>query len=112
MSGLSWLGTGGMETGETRGPDEVEPLTGTEWFLERMRPDEGWASLPLVLILAVTMAWSISDARWILGQDGLTSFLMWIAAAATLWGYVSARLDLSPWLAQALGCTIGAFVVI
>jgi len=81
-------------------------------ILERMRPDEGWASLPLVLLLSGTAAWSIADARWVLGKNELTSFLVWIALAAALWGYMSARLDLSPWLAQTLGCTIGAFVVI
>jgi transglutaminase-like putative cysteine protease len=81
-------------------------------IVERMRPDEGWVSLPLVLILAGAMAWSIADARWILGRDELTSFLVWIAIAAALWGYVSARLDLSPWLAQTLGCVIGGFVLI
>jgi transglutaminase-like putative cysteine protease len=77
-----------------------------------MRPDEGWASLPLVLLLVGTTAWSISDARWILGQDNLTSFLIWVAIAAALWGYVSARLDLSPWLAHTIGCVIGAFILI
>jgi transglutaminase-like putative cysteine protease len=111
MTGLGWLGTGGVETGEG-GSNDFQPEGFTGQFLDRMRPDEGWASLPLVLLLAITMAWSISDARWILGQDDLTSFLMWIALAGALWGYVSARLGLSPWLAQALGCTIGAFVVI
>jgi hypothetical protein len=81
-------------------------------IVERFRPDEGWTSLPLVLLLAATMAWSVADARWILGQDQLTSFLVWAAVAAALWGYVSARLGLSPWLAQALGCAVGAFVLI
>jgi glycerol uptake facilitator-like aquaporin len=42
----------------------------------------------------------------------LTSFLIWIAVAGALWGYISARLDISPWLAQTLGCLIGAFVLI
>jgi hypothetical protein len=77
-----------------------------------MRPDEGLVSLPLVLILTGTMAWSIADGRWILGRDELTGFLIWIALAATMWGYLSSRLGLSPWLAHALGCTLGAFVVI
>jgi transglutaminase-like putative cysteine protease len=81
-------------------------------ILERMRPEEGWASLPLVLFLAGTMAWSIADARWVVGKNELTSFLVWIALAAALWGYVSARLAPSPWLAHSLGCIIGAFVVI
>ena len=80
--------------------------------IERMRPDEGWMSLPLVLLLVGVMAWSISDARWILGRNELTAFLIWISLAAALWGYISARLGLSPWLAQSLGCVIGAFVLI
>jgi hypothetical protein len=80
--------------------------------MERMRPDEGWLSLPLVLLLTGIMAWSVSDARWILGRNELTGFLIWLALAAALWGYVSARLDLSPWLAQTLGCVIGAFILI
>lgn len=80
--------------------------------IDRMRPDEGMASLPLVMILTATMAWSIADGRWILGRDELSSYLIWIAVAATLWGYLSSRLGMSPWLAHALGCTIGAFVII
>jgi hypothetical protein len=48
----------------------------------------------------------------VLGRDELTAYLIWLAIGAALWGYVSARLDMSPWLAQAVGCAIGAFVVI
>ena len=81
-------------------------------IVERMRPEEGWASLLLVLILAGTMAWSIADARWILGRDNLSGFVIWAALAAALWGYLSARLDMSPWLAHLLGAAIGAFVLI
>ncbi len=90
----------------------AEELGLTGRALETLRPDEGWASLPLVLILCATMAWSIANARWVLGRDELTSFLIWIAPAAALWSYVSARLDMSPWLAHVLGCAIGAFVII
>jgi transglutaminase-like putative cysteine protease len=78
----------------------------------RMEPEEGWVSLPLVAILAATMAWSIADARWILGRDNLTSFVIWLAVAAAMWGYFSARLDMSPWLAHLLGAAIGAFLII
>jgi transglutaminase-like putative cysteine protease len=81
-------------------------------ILDALRPDEGWASLPLVLILCGAVAWSIANARWINDRDELTSFLIWIALAAVLWSYLSARLGMSPWLAHALGCFIGAVVII
>jgi transglutaminase-like putative cysteine protease len=81
-------------------------------LLNRLRPDEGWAALPLVMILAGTMAWSISDSRWILGHNELTAFLIYVAFGAAFWGYLSARLDMSPWLAHTLGAAIGAFVLI
>ena len=81
-------------------------------IVERMRPEEGWASLLLVLILAGTMAWSIADARWILARDNLSGFVIWAALAAALWGYLSARLQMSPLLAHLLGAAIGAFVLI
>jgi transglutaminase-like putative cysteine protease len=81
-------------------------------IVERMRPDEGWLGVPLILVLAGTMAWSIADARWILGNDGLTSFLILIGLAAASWGYVSARLEMRPWLAHTIGCVIASFVLI
>jgi len=90
---------------QRRSVDLVEPGS-IGRIRARMRPDEGWYSLPLVLLLTGTMAWSIADARWILGRDELTSFLIWVALAGALWGYLSARLDLPAWLAQALGAPL------
>ncbi len=112
MSTAGWLPTDRMNAGP-EDMDEPEGLNGiVARVVDRIQPDEGWVALPLVLVLAGTMAWSIADARWILGDDSLTTFLIWVAFAAALWGYLSARLGLSPWLAQALGCVIGAFVLI
>ena len=81
-------------------------------LFERLRPDEGWLSVVLVLVMAGTTAWSIADARWILGRDDLTSFVIWIGIAAALWGYVGSRLNVAPWIAQVAGAVIGAFVLI
>jgi transglutaminase-like putative cysteine protease len=96
----------------TGDPSEFDRVTWLERIQEILRPDEGFASLALVLLLAMTMAWSIADAKWILGRDDLTSFLIWVAGGAALWGYLSARLPVPAWVAQALGCLVGAFVVI
>jgi hypothetical protein len=112
MASTRWLAPDRPEVYRGSQPPGVDESGRAGTLIERLRPDEGWAAVPLVLILAATMAWSVADARWVLGQDGLTSFVIWVALAAAAWGYVSARLDVSPWLAQAVGCTIGAFILI
>ncbi len=41
----------------------------------RSRPEEGWISLLLVALMAMTVGWSIDDAAWVLGNGRLTDFL-------------------------------------
>ena len=89
--------------------DDRGPVTR---FLDWLRPDEGFAGLGLVLLLAGITAWSISDARWILGRDGLTDFLIPVALAATLWSWLMSRFSVSPWIPQTLGAVVGAVVLI
>ena len=54
------------------------------------RPAEGWVTLLLVALMIMTVAWSIDDARWVLGQQALTGFLPWTVVLGVLWGFVSA----------------------
>ena len=98
--------------GRRRWIDDDQAADEQGGLLGFLRPDEGWISLGLVLVLCLVVGWSIADARWVLGRDDLTSFLIWMAGAAALWGYFSARLQMSPWLAHLLGAAIGAFVII
>jgi transglutaminase-like putative cysteine protease len=81
-------------------------------IIEVFRPDEGFVGLGLVLLLAGIMGWSIADARWILGRDELTSFLIWVAFGGVIWGWASSRIEMSPWLAHVLGAIVAAFVII
>ena len=53
-------------------------------------PAEGWISLFLVAVLAVSVAWSLDDAALVLGQRAWTDFLPWPAGAAR-WRISSAR---------------------
>jgi hypothetical protein len=90
-------------------PEDERPLAR---FVEALRPDEGFLGLIIVLLLAGIMGWSIADARWILGRDELTSFLIWVALGGAAWGWASSRMNISPWLAQVLGAIVATFVIL
>ena len=111
MAASTWLPQSPAQDGRENGlaPLKTGPMAKA---LSLLHPDEGWWSIPLVAALVFTMAWSIADARWILGRDTLSSYLIWLGLAGALWGYVSAQVDLPPWLAHTLGAVIGAFVII
>ena len=53
-----------------------------------LAPAEGWTTLGLVLLLCLTLAWSIDDASWVIGPRGLTDFLAWAIVLGVGWGFV------------------------
>ena len=109
MAASTWLPRNAQDGS---GSDLAPARRGAGDALAALRPEEGWISIPLVAALIFTMAWSVADARWVLGRDDLSSFLIWLGLAGALWGYLSARANLPPWLAHTLGAVIGAFVII
>lgn len=76
-----------------------------------MAPAEGWAAVGLVLLLCLTLAWSISDASWVLGRRGLTDFLPLAIGLGVGWGTVSAKVGWPRWLAHLLGAIFAALIL-
>lgn len=76
-----------------------------------MAPDEGWTVVGLVLLVSLTLAWSISDASWVLGRRGLTDFLPLAMGLGVGWGTVSAKVGWPRWLAHLLGAIIAALIL-
>ncbi len=77
----------------------------------RLQPAEGWSSLAFVSVMTLTMAWSIDDARWVLGRDPYTDFLAYAAIGAVLTGFALGKSRLPRWAALPLGATIGAIAL-
>lgn len=75
------------------------------------RPAEGWVTLLLVYVLAYCLAWSLADSRWILGRFELTSFLPLAAAGGVAWGFISAKVGWSRWLAHGLGAILAGLIL-
>jgi transglutaminase-like putative cysteine protease len=74
-------------------------------------PAEGWISLVLVSIMAVTVAWSLDDAALVLGQRDSTDFLAWAALGGVVVGFIGARAGWSRPLAHLIGAVIAALIV-
>ncbi len=95
-----------------RSPDATaEPTLGDVLRQLPRHPAEGWTTLLLVGLMTTTVAWSIDDARWVLGQGRLTSFLPWPVIFGVLWGFVSAKAGWQRWLAHLLGAVFAALIV-
>ena len=59
-------------------------------------PAEGWISLFLVALLAVSVAWSIDDSALVLGQRDWTDFLPWVSLGGVAAGFIGARAHWNP----------------
>lgn len=74
-------------------------------------PAEGWSSLLLLLVMGLTMAWSMDDARWVLGRDENLDFLAWMVPAAVLLGLALGKSPWSRFLCLVIGACVGVVVV-
>jgi transglutaminase-like putative cysteine protease len=74
-------------------------------------PTEGWISLLLVGLLAVSVAWSLDDAGLVLGRADWTDFLAWAALGGVLIGFVGARVGWNRPTAHLIGAAAAALVV-
>jgi len=76
-----------------------------------LAPSEGWVTVALVAILCVTVTWAIDDVRLVLGQGGLTDFLMPMALAGMLVGFVGPKVGWGRWTTYAVGAGFAALIV-
>jgi transglutaminase-like putative cysteine protease len=76
-----------------------------------LAPDEGWLTVVLVIVLVMPVAWSIADARWVLGDQSLTRFLPWTIVGGAAWGMIGAKVGWGRWTTHLLGAVMAAILV-
>ena len=62
-----------------------------------VRPAEGWLTVAMVALLAVTFALSLNGAGWVPDSEGSTGYLVWVAVAAVLFGLLAAKAGWGRW---------------
>src|SRR5687767_10965497 len=74
-------------------------------------PFEGWLSLALLAVMGMTFGWSVDDARWVLGRDGLTDFLPFAVVLGIVWGFIAAKAGWTRWRSHLFGAVFAALVL-
>ena len=74
-------------------------------------PREGWLTLLLVALLAVSVAWSLDDAGLVLGQGTWTDFLAWAALGGVLMGFLGARAGWNRPMAHTIAAVAAGLIV-
>jgi transglutaminase-like putative cysteine protease len=76
-----------------------------------LAPAEGWTTLALVMLLCMTMALAMDDARWVLGRSQYLD-LLWVAAiGGVLAGFIGPKVGWGRWLTYLAGSIFAALVV-
>ncbi|MEO8208505.1 MAG: hypothetical protein ABI598_05675, partial [Chloroflexota bacterium] len=90
--------------------DESLPVASWgRWLLRG--PREGWATLAAVVVLVLTLAWSIDDARWVRGAGALTDYLPQVGIAGVLVGFAGAKLGWGRWTTHLIGVAFAALIL-
>ena len=94
-------------------PADVAPGPILPAWLRRypIGPAEGWLTLILVALMAATVALSIDDAAWVLGDTTYGDFLPWAAILASLVGFVGAKVGWSRWVTHLIGAAFAALIL-
>jgi len=74
-------------------------------------PVEGWISLVGILVLTLTLAWSIDGAAWVLGRDSFTDFLALTVGWGIAIGFIGAKVGWGRWPTYLLGSLLAALIV-
>src|SRR4051794_27819136 len=94
-------------------PSDVAPGPILPAWLRRyaISPVEGWLSLVLVALMAVTVGLSIDDAAWVLGDPTYGDFLPWAGVLATFITFGAAKAGWPRWVTHLVGAAFAALVL-
>ena len=79
--------------------------------LRARRPEEGWLTLALVVVMMVVLASAIDDPAYVNGRGNLTDGLVWFALAGVAFGFIGPKLGWSRWTTHGVGALFGGLLI-
>ena len=76
-----------------------------------LAPREGWLTLGVVLLMCLTLAWSVDGVKWVLGNEEYLDYLVLAAAGGVLVAFVGAKVGWGRWLTYLIGSIFAALIV-
>jgi transglutaminase-like putative cysteine protease len=76
-----------------------------------LAPAEGWLSFGCVLVICLTMALAIDDARWVLGRSNYLDGLVVAAFGGVLFGFLGPKVGWGRWVTYLVGSVVAALVM-
>ncbi len=77
----------------------------------RLSPAEGWLTVGCVLMMCLTLAWTLDDARWVLGRPEYLDYLVVAAIGGVLVGFIGPQVGWGRWLTFLIGAVFAALIV-
>ncbi len=77
----------------------------------RLAPEEGWLTLGLVLLICLTLAWSVDAVRWVVGREDYLDYLVWAAVGGVLVGFIGPKVGWGRWLTYLVGAVFAALLL-
>src|SRR5262249_54022600 len=79
---------------------------------ERLRrPEEGWLTFALVMVMCLVLATAIDDPSWVNGHGAYTDGLVWFAAFGVIIGFAGPKLGWSRWTTHGVGALFAGIVI-
>ena len=76
-----------------------------------LAPAEGWVTYGLVLIICLTMAWALDDARYVLGREDYLDYLVLAALGGVTAGFIGPKVGWGRWMTFLVGSVFAALIV-
>ena len=76
-----------------------------------LAPSEGWITLGLVVVMGLSLAWAIDDARWVLGRSENLDLLVLTAIGGVLAGFIGPKVGWGRWQTYLIGSIFAALLV-